>query len=131
MYPNQVSKDGCIPQFGIHTLTCKRGVKKDAKFFVVDTKRPAIGGLPLCLKLGLVILSCMVKETPQSKIADKKQLRELYPDRFKGIGQFSGEYHIVIDKDVPPVIHAARRCPINIKDGDGDTRGDRTSSGTY
>jgi hypothetical protein len=40
----------------------------------------------------------------------------MYPDRFDGIGKFKGKYHIVVDPNVPPVIHAARRCPLPIKD---------------
>lgn len=137
MYPDRVGEDGrplagmlkktktivtgygkkVIPLFGIHTITCKRGDKKiDAPFYVVGADGPALGGLPLSLKLGLVSMNCEVKESPEETIVDKQQLKEIYPDRFQGIGQFSGEYHIVIDKDVPPVIHPARRCPINIKD---------------
>jgi hypothetical protein len=40
----------------------------------------------------------------------------MYSDRFTGIGRFPGEYHINVDKTVPPVVHAPRRCPIHIKD---------------
>ena len=40
----------------------------------------------------------------------------MYPDRFNSIGKFEGEYHIVTDTDVPPVIHAPRKCPIHIVD---------------
>ena len=40
----------------------------------------------------------------------------MYPDRFDGIGKFEGEYQIVTDPDVPPVVHAPRKCPIHIKD---------------
>nr|XP_054752823.1 uncharacterized protein LOC129258608 [Lytechinus pictus] len=134
MYTDRVGKDGrplpgmlkktrtivtgygqkVIPLFGIHTITCMRGNKKiDARFYVVDVDGPALGGLPLSLKLGLVKMNCEVKESSDCTITDKEQLRKLYPDRFEGIGQFSGEYHIVIDKDVQPVIHPARRCPIH------------------
>lgn len=30
--------------------------------------------------------------------------------------KFKGEYHLVTDPDVPPVMHAPRKCPIHIKD---------------
>ncbi|KAI0209393.1 hypothetical protein LSAT2_005911, partial [Lamellibrachia satsuma] len=39
-----------------------------------------------------------------------------YPDRFEGIGNFSGEFHITVDNSVTPVIHAPRRCSIHLKD---------------
>ena len=43
-------------------------------------------------------------------------LQLLYPNQFNGIGKFEGEYHIVTDPDVPPVVHARRKCPIHIGD---------------
>lgn len=49
-------------------------------------------------------------------IKEKDDLQLFYPDCLSGIGKFEGEYHIVTDPDVPPVIHAPRKCPIHIKD---------------
>ncbi|PIK33274.1 hypothetical protein BSL78_29912 [Apostichopus japonicus] len=46
----------------------------------------------------------------------KTQLPSKRFDRFKGIGQFKGDYHIVIDKVALPVVHPARRCPIHIQE---------------
>ena len=54
-------------------------------------------------------------KTPYPVIKDKTDLQLLYPDRFSGIGKFKGEHHIVTDPDVPPVVHAPRKCPIYIK----------------
>ena len=34
----------------------------------------------------------------------------------KELGTLKGEYHIVTDPDVPPVVHAPQKCPIHIKD---------------
>ena len=42
-------------------------------------------------------------------------MRNAFPDRFEGIGKFEGEYHIVVDPSVPPVVHSPRRCPLAIK----------------
>ena len=35
-----------------------------------------------------------------------------FSDQFTGIGRFSGEYPFQIWHDVPPIIHALRKCPI-------------------
>ena len=53
---------------------------------------------------------------PNSTVRDKSDLQLLHPDRFNGIGKFEGEYHIATDPDVPPVVHAPRKCPIHIAD---------------
>ena len=52
----------------------------------------------------------------EARIAPKSDLIDAYHDRFEGIGSFRGEFHITIDKSVPPVVHSPRRCPINMKD---------------
>ena len=41
-------------------------------------------------------------------------LREQYPDRFEGLGQFQTLSKLVINPDVPPVRHAPRRAPIQL-----------------
>ena len=43
-------------------------------------------------------------------------LLKQYPNQFDCIGNFHGEYHIVTDPQVQPVIHAPRKCPIQLKD---------------
>ena len=53
---------------------------------------------------------------PEPTINGISDLQMLYPDGPDGIGKFEGEYHIVTDPDVPPVIHAPRKCPIHMKD---------------
>lgn len=137
MYPDRVDSDGkpltgqlkqklttitgyngnVIPQLGTHVLRCShRERQTEADFFVVETQGPAILGLKLCLDLGLVVMNCSVRENLDCPITDRDHLKTLYPDRFEGIGKFNGDYHIVIDRDVAPVVHPARRCPIGIKD---------------
>ena len=71
-------------------------------------------------------MNCEVKETlnrpnPEARIASKSYLIDAYPDRFEGIGSFRDEFHITIDKSVPPVVHSPRRCPIHIKDKSQDS----------
>ncbi len=50
-------------------------------------------------------------------INSMKDLKEMYPDRFNGIGRFPGEYHIQLDPSaVPKHSGRANSCPINIVD---------------
>ena len=37
-----------------------------------------------------------------------------FPDPFKGISRFPGEYKIQLHHDAHPVIHAPRKCPITL-----------------
>ena len=39
-------------------------------------------------------------------LRDKQDLITQYPECFNGIGKFPGEYHITVNPNVPPVIHA-------------------------
>ena len=41
----------------------------------------------------------------------KEKLLEKYPKFFRGVGLFSGEYHIDLKHDAEPVIHPRRRIP--------------------
>ena len=111
-----------IQQYGTMTIPCSyRGKRCDAEFYVSSSTGPAILGLPSCRELRLVEMNCEVKETlnrtnSEACIASKSDIIDAYPDRFEGIGSFRGEFHITIDKSVPPVVHSPRRCPIHLKD---------------
>ena len=103
-----------ILHFGTYNLKCSyNGTTTDTVFYVVDAQGPAILGLGTSTQLKLVSLHCGLSTT---KIVDKNDLRFLFPDRFEGIGKLEGDYHIVIDTEVPPVVHAPRRCQIQIQD---------------
>ena len=43
-------------------------------------------------------------------------LLEEYKDVFGGLGDLPGEYHIVTDDTVPPVVHPFRRVPVALRD---------------
>ena len=112
-----------IAQHGICSIQCSYDNREtEAEFYVTDVDGPAICGLPTSCKLKLVELHCEITQNtskmpcPVPEINGKSGLQMLYPDRFDGIGKFEGEYHIVTDPSVPPVIHAPRKCPIHIKD---------------
>ena len=106
-----------IPQHGVCSIKCSYGDKKtNARFYVADVDGPAICGLPTSCELQLVEQRCGIYTTkmPYPTIKDNSDLQLLFPDRFNGIGKFEGEYHIVTDPDVPPVVHTPQKCPIDL-----------------
>ena len=103
------------------------------RWYVTDTDGPAILGLPASQKLGVVTMNCAVQvrsttsqhlqwnqHTPCSQkdlplIRNTKDLQELFPDRFEGIGCFEGKYHITLMPDAKPIIQTPRKCPIAMR----------------
>ena len=108
-----------IKQLGVVTLSCKH---KDTEwhssdFFVTESEGPAILGLPSSRQLRLVTIHCMVQTatSPTAQpIHNAMDLKRLYPDRFKGIGDFEGELHITLREDAQPVVQPPRKYPIQL-----------------
>ena len=118
--------------FNTHIDWTPKGTKTTnhlhTRWFVADTPGPAILGLPACHRLGIVELNCAVNllqkkltqqktsTTERQKVQDdleklkpfssREDLINAYPDRFEGIGHFPGIYHITLQKDAQPVVHA-------------------------
>ena len=93
--------------------------------YVTDTPGPAIIGLLTSTDLKLLTLNFSVEENdpaPRNNTVSKeqhiknKQDLSQYPECFIGVGKFQGEYHIVLDPNVPAVVHPPRRMPISLKD---------------
>ena len=111
-----------IQHYGCITLPCKyEGNATDARFFVAEAAGPAILGLPSSRNLRLVTVHCSVKTTgvsgaTQKPIKTTEDLKKRYPQQFDRIGNFPGEYHIVLKDNPEPVIHVPRKCAINLKD---------------
>ena len=112
-----------IPQYGSISLPCSYSTTEwvNAEFYIADTDGPAILGLPNSRQLQIVTLHCAIdKDTRSTRDMDPvksvQELKEQYPDRFDTLGQFPGTYHIVTDPTVQPMIHAPRKCPIQMKD---------------
>ena len=100
---------------GSIVIPCSYGKRQcDTEYYVVETPGPVILGLPTSRDLNLVTLYCAV--TKGVTINSTDDLKRAYPDRFQGIGNFEGHFHITTDPDVTPVVHAPRRCPIALKD---------------
>ena len=99
----------------------------------MDTPGPAILGLPSSKKLVFVKMNCAITvrqpsthpasttaatNKPATAPEAAKPIRSTddlineFPDWFKGIGRFPGEYKIRLHHDAHPVIHAPRKCPI-------------------
>ena len=53
-----------------------------------------------------------------------------YPESFDGIGEFQGEYHIIVVPSVPPVVHPPRKVPISMKDEIKKELNDKISGST-
>ena len=50
-------------------------------------------------------------------VKTKEQIKELYPELFKGIGRFPGEpYHICTDPSVTPKETPFRLIPVHLKE---------------
>ena len=50
--------------------------------------------------------------TDLKQLNTKEDLIKAYPNRFEGIGCFPGTYHITLQNDARPVIHALQKCQI-------------------
>ena len=81
-----------------------------ATFFVSVTPGPIILGLPSTKQMKIITIH-KIKTENFNTISD---LTNIYPDRFEGIGNFEGTYHIVTDPTIPPVVHSPRRPPISM-----------------
>ena len=122
-----------IHQYGIVTIPCQYEQSKwsDVDFFVVDTDGPAILGLTSSQDFKLITLHCSIQEKTRAPSIQEKtrasvndettinstdDLVKMFPDQFDHIGNFPGEYRIVTDPTITPIIHPPRKCPIQLKD---------------
>lgn len=80
-----------------------KNIPYELKFAISVNKCQSVLGLQACINLGLIkrIYSFNLKE---------------YDELFSGLGCLPGEYHIVYDKAVPPVICAPRKVPLGLRD---------------
>ena len=122
-----------IPQHGSVGIHCAyKGEWTYIKFYVVTSNEPTILGLPSLQELKLVTLHCPIQRTKYTPLNDitatpaappkhtpinsTRDLIEAYPEHFDRIGDFAGEYHIVLRPNNHPMIHAPRKCPIHMRD---------------
>ena len=116
-----------IPQYGSISITCKfdDGKWQTQDFFVADADGPIILGLPASRSMKIITINCSLKkenkkpEEPNQVLPElntKEDLKLQYPDRFEGIGQFPGKFHITLKPDAEPVVQPPRKYPIQLKD---------------
>ena len=111
-----------IPYHGSLTLCC-RSQHSDWNmciFHVAESPGPAVLGLPSCRELRLVTLHCSVELDQQTpvvpSVSSVTDLKKSHPDQFDTIGNLKEPYHIVVNPEVPPIVHAPRKCPVQLKD---------------
>ena len=117
-----------VPHYGTCTLTLSHnGHSKPYEFHVVNAKGPTILGLPTCTDMKLITLNHSIttqqKYSPEATTTPKAvgdpvakaKLLQQHKDRFNGVGCFQGEFHVVLDPTIPPVIHPPRRVPVALQ----------------
>lgn len=105
--------------------TWRYGKRSVLQFNITEDDLAPLLSYRTCIELGLVTINDCdsasnftdLKDTPSigvtMTIAD---LLEEYKDVFGGLGDLPGEYHIVTDDTVPPVVHPPRRVPVALRD---------------
>lgn len=103
-----------LPSIGkcILNLRCKNGVTKLVEFHVVKEgmQTPPILGLEDCENLNLI------KRINQIETHIPNDIQTQYKDMFKGTRCIDMTDEIIIDKNVKPAIHCARKVPFGIRD---------------
>ena len=78
-------------------------------FHIVSLPSNTLLGRPTLRALNLITYNFQLREGKTATSADA--IIGKYKDCFKGIGAFPGEYKIILDPEVQPVIHPPRRVP--------------------
>ena len=139
MYPGRLTMDGypdhhyvshsatkltayngtAIKHYGAVQMPCRFNSSPwvNATFYIVESEGPSIIGLDTSLELKLVSMHTGINAIDhKQQVLSTADLVKTYPEQFDRIGEFEGEYHIVLDPNVRPVVHAPRRCPIHVHD---------------
>lgn len=104
----QISPHG-IASFAVE----HKGVTYKQDFYIVPGKSPTLIGLPACKLMDLVRRVDQVeKVTP---VQTTSSLLQEYNDVFEGLGRLPGTYHITVDNNVQPVVHALRKVPLALQ----------------
>ncbi len=94
------------------------------QFYGAESPDPIILGNGASQRLGIITINMVheltltvqdIRTVPAQPITDTKTPLDLYPDRFKGIGEFPGEYHIDVEQNSSSVVHTSRLYSIHPK----------------
>ena len=99
---------------GTTALKCQHnGITTDLVFHVVDRPVQSLIGLQDSLKLKLITLSPDIHEVKTSDIPEL----QLYQDLFDGsLGKLPVKYKMTLTKNATPIVRAAHKIPVAIKD---------------
>ncbi|KAK3926756.1 hypothetical protein KUF71_015092 [Frankliniella fusca] len=94
------------------------------EFYIIDSDevKPVIGwesaeDLGLVIRVERKYIDAITLNDSQKTTATPIHSKCLqYEDCFKGIGKFSGEYHIELKDNAVPVVHAPRKIPFAVKE---------------
>lgn len=105
--------------------TWHHGKRNVLQFNIKDDDLAPLLSYSTCIGLGLVTnndcdspsnSSGGLKDTPGVHVTTgMADLLEGYKDVFEGLGDLPGEYHIVTDDSVPPVVHPPSRVPVALQ----------------
>jgi len=104
----------------IVNIKCNGKLLKAMFSVVNDEDKQTLLGLDTSEKLGLIERAPTVKcvyVISQKKESEqvKREILQEYGELFHGLGQFSGLYHIKLNPNVKPVVHAPRKIPVALK----------------
>ena len=71
--------------------------------------------LPSLRNLELISFHCTIEED-KGPINPIVEFTNSYPNQFDRVGHFKSVYHIVLNPDHHPMIHAPRICPLHLRD---------------
>ena len=107
-----------IQQHGVISLCVKVKASEwlQADYFLVETEGPIIIGGKTCIELGIVTINTIdavnMKAFP---VTNSKTLKDLYPDRFTGIGEFPGTCKFKLKENVKPSVEPPRKFPVHLQ----------------
>ena len=128
-----------IPVAGTIRLECSvNDVRKSTDFYVAQTKSKTILGLKSCRDMILVKIMDEVNEKSADKNTDeehqkniieenvkrisgkksddlKQEILKLYPEVFTDLGRLEPSYHMQLEENSNPVIHAPRKISVSLR----------------
>ncbi|XP_072035931.1 uncharacterized protein [Amphiura filiformis] len=103
----------CIIPIGKRTFSCKyKEHRLKLDFEIVEAHQQPLLSADTCDMLGLITVNV---DNISSNEMTVENTVESYKDVFEGLGSLPGEYHIAIDKTVPPTKNQPRKVAVAIK----------------
>ena len=98
-----------IRALGSIELECRyNNTTKKLLFYIANVDADTILGFSACVGFKLIQNVCTMGNKEQTLI-------EKFPQVFTCLGRLPGDHHIVLDRNVRPVVHPARRVPLSLQ----------------